>query len=139
MTQQLVIYWDTSAVVSTLFIDEHTELAEQNLHLDAVHFLSSLALAETHAVIHRLRRERVLANILIDAALETLAEGPWRALRTVPGESEIKTIARKYCLNGADLWHLSLVKTMRSHLPEIKILTFDGRLQGAAKDCGLAI
>jgi len=107
LTQQLVIYWDTSAILSTLFIDENTELAEQNLLLDAVHFLSSLALAETYAVIHRLRRERGLADILIDAALEALARGRWRALRTVPGESEIKTIASKYHLNGAGLWHLS--------------------------------
>lgn len=76
-----VLYWDSSAVPSVLFQDEHSPVALKHVnHSGAVHLISSLALAETYAVISRVRRERLLADLLIRATVETLETGPWREI-----------------------------------------------------------
>lgn len=64
----------------------------------------TLALAETQAVIARLRRERVLAEVLIDAAVEALEKGPWHLLHIAPAPALIRPLAHKWPLRGAGFW-----------------------------------
>jgi predicted nucleic acid-binding protein len=133
MATNLVLYWDASAVISALFKGVHSEQAWEMSRREGVHLMSSLSLAETHAVINRMARERVLADVLIKAALEALATGPWRYINLSPGHEEIAKLGVKWPLRGADLWHLSLAVSLKSHLPELSLLTFDSRLQMAAR------
>ncbi|RJX24922.1 MAG: PIN domain-containing protein [Dethiobacter sp.] len=134
-----VLYWDTSAIISALLKDEHSEQALNYAHSAGVHLISSLALAETHAVLSRIRRERLLADILNEACMEALEKGPWRQLLIVPGTAEIKILAKKWPLRGADLWHLAAVKTLQKELPELLMLTFDHKLYDAANSEQLAL
>jgi len=90
-------------------------------------------LAETHAVINRVARERLLADVLIKAALDALADGPWRYINISPDQREIVKLAAKWSLRGADLWHLAMAITLQRDLPELSLLTFDNRLQTAAQ------
>ncbi len=133
-----VLYWDASAVLSVLFQDSHSAEAAAWVGLDSVHLLSSLSLAETHAVIARVHHERALAGVLVNAALESLATGPWHLVRAVPDRDVTKSLALRWPLRGADLWHLALVKTLQPELPEIRLLTFDRRLGDSAFGEGLA-
>ncbi len=135
----LVIYWDSSAILSTLLQDDHSEQALQYAGLNTTHLISSLAVAETHAVLTRIKRERLLADLLIEAALETLGTGPWRHLGIGPRAVEIKKMAQKWPLRGADLWHLAAAKTLQQELPELIILTFDQRLHSAASGENLVL
>jgi predicted nucleic acid-binding protein len=133
MPGETVLYWDASAIVSALFKDVHSEQAWAMSRRDGVHLLSSLALAETHAVINRLARERLLADVLIRAALEALAAGPWRYINLSPGPGEIARLGARWPLCGPDLWHLALAVSLKQHLPELSLFTFDVRLQAAAQ------
>lgn len=127
-----VIYWDSSAVLSTILQDSHSEQALYYAGCNAVHLLSSLTLAEVYAVLHRIKRERILTEILVERSLETLESGPWRKLTIGPDASELKILASKWALRGADLWHLATAKTLQFEIPELMILTFDQRLYQAA-------
>ncbi len=133
MAKELVLYWDASAIISSLFKDVHSEQAWAISRRDGVHLLSSLSLAETHAVINRLAQERLLADVLIKAALEALAAGPWRYINLSPGPGEISRLGARWPLRGADLWHLALAVSLKQHLPELSLFTFDARLQAAAQ------
>ena len=132
-----VIYWDSSAVLSALFKDNHSEVALERSRASGIHLISTLTIAETHAVIRRISRERLLADILIEAAIEALETGPWRRLNIGPDSSEIKTLSQKWSLRGADLWHLATTKTLQKELPKLKMLTFDNKLLLAATSEGL--
>ena len=87
---------------------------------------------EVHAVLNRIRREREMAEILVDASLEALVTGPWRRLRIDPDTGEIRKLASKWPLRGADLWHLATAKTVQRELPELLVLTFDKLLYTAS-------
>jgi predicted nucleic acid-binding protein len=89
------VYWDSSAVLSALFDDRHSDEAQKRAHGDELHFLSTLAWAETHAVIARIERERALAAVLADAAREALERGPWRRLNVSPPWTIVRTLASK--------------------------------------------
>jgi len=132
-----VIYWDSSAVISALFRDAHSDEAVKWSRTDGVHLLSTLALAETHAVIARMKREGVLADVLLTAAVEALENGPWYRLHVAPSSRDIRLLAEKWPLRGADLWHLATARTVQKELPEVKMLTFDSRLLAAAQGEGL--
>lgn len=134
-----VIYWDSSAILSALLQDNYSEQALRYAALDIIHLISSLAVAETHAVLNRIKREQLIADLLIDAALEALVTGPWRYLKVGPGTAEIKELAEKWPLRGADLWHLAAAKTLQPELPELLILTFDQKLYVAASGENLAL
>jgi uncharacterized protein with PIN domain len=75
-SQQIVVYWDTSAVLASLFTDDHSPQAQYWINQDGFHFLSTLTYAETCAVIARMQRERRVAEIAAQAAMETFNEGP---------------------------------------------------------------
>lgn len=132
-----VIYWDTSAVLSSLFRDEHSDAALAHAGEPGIHLISSLAWAEVHAVIARIERERKLASVLLDAAMEALDSGPWRRVKVSPDWHVMRDLARAWPLRGADLWHLALAKSLRSDLPELRMLSFDTRLNAAAQGEGL--
>ncbi len=138
MTEDLkVVYWDASAILSVLFKDRHSIIAHRCLNVDGVHLLSTLAYSETCAVVARMKRERILSDILIQAALTELNGGYWRQITTIPHWEIIQPLSVKWSLRGADLWHLSAAKTLQSELPEIVLLTFDTRLKKAAVGEGL--
>jgi predicted nucleic acid-binding protein len=137
-SRQAVLYWDSSAVLSLLFQDAHSPRAVAAARTPAVHLISTLAWAEVHAVIARVKREHALADILIDAAREALDRGPWRRANISPEWDMIRDVAIRWALRGADLWHLCAAKTLRADLPELRLLTFDARLRQAARREGLA-
>ena len=128
-----VTYWDSSAILSTLFRDGHSEQAQEWSRSEGVHLLSSLAHAETCAVIARMRRDRLLADILLHAAFEAFEQGPWHRLAFLPAWADVQSLAERWPLRGADLWHLACAVGLREHLPELKLLTFDDRLKLAAR------
>ncbi|MDD2511539.1 MAG: type II toxin-antitoxin system VapC family toxin [Syntrophomonas sp.] len=133
MEEKLVIYWDTSAILSALFKDVHSQEAWNWSRREGLHLLSSLAAAETYAVINRIHRERNLPEILVKAALEAFEQGPWHSINMNPDNDQIKRLGSKWPLRGADLWHLAMTCTLTAALPEIRLLTFDQRLGIAAR------
>jgi len=131
------IYWDTSAVLSVLFKDSHTAEARTWADEQGVHFISTLAYAETCAVMQRMQREDILAEILTKATFEALEEGPWRRLNVWPDWAIVRPLSEKWSLRGADLWHLATAKSLQKDLPELSLLTFDAQLLKAAQGEGL--
>ncbi len=134
-SEDIVVYWDTSAVLSLLFANDHSPEAQNWANHQGFHFLSTLAYAETCAVIARAKRERRVAQILAEA--EAFHEGPWRRVNAQPGWNQMSALSKKWSLTGADLWHLSLAMGLRDHTPDLILLTFDEKLQFAAKREGL--
>lgn len=133
----VVIYWDASAILSALIKDAHSKQAHQWLSKEGAHLLSTLAYAETLAVLSRMRRERVISSVLIEAAIETIESGPWRRLVIGPTWNLMISLSKRWFLRGADLWHLAVAKQVHEHLPEVKVLTFDDRLKVAAQGEGI--
>ena len=128
-----VIYWDASAVLSALFKDSHSVDAAKWARAEGVHLLTTVGYAETCAVIARLQRERILAEVLVEAAHQSLADGPWRRLNALPDWSVMVGLSKKWSLRGAHLWHLATAKTLRTQLPELTLLTYDAGLREAAR------
>ena len=126
-------------MLSSLFSDNHSDQALDWANRDGFHFLSSLTYAETCAVIARMRRERKVAELLADAAMEAFNGGPWRRVNTQPAWNQMTMLARKWDLRGADLWHLALAKSLRDQIPELIFLTFDRKLRASARGEGFVI
>jgi len=133
-----VVYWDTSAILSALFQDEHSPNATAQAQAPGTHLISSLAWAEAHGVIARIEREGIVATAFIEAAREALERGPWRRVNVTPNAKTIATLARTWPLRGADLWHLGAANELQTELPELRLLSFDARLATAATGEGLA-
>jgi len=137
-TVESALYWDSSAILSALFRDAHSdEATTRAADPRAVHVLSSLAWSEVHAVIARMERERALASVLTDAAREALSSGPWRYLNASPTRIIVADLARRWPLRGADLWHLATAKTLQAEIPSLALLSFDAKLSAAARGEGL--
>jgi predicted nucleic acid-binding protein len=98
-----VVYWDASAVISALLRDQNSDAASAAARTRGTHLISSLAWAETHAVIARIARERALAGVLVAAAHEALETGPWVRVNVAPDWQQIASLARSWPLRGADL------------------------------------
>ena len=128
-----IVYWDSSSILSALFKDSYSKEALEWSRKEGVHLISAMAYAEVCAVISRIKREGLLANVLIDAAFEALEGGPWRHLNIWPDWKKIKSLSLKWPLKGADLWHLATAKTLQEQIPELIVLTFDNRLRAAAE------
>lgn len=133
MKQPVVVYWDSSAVLSALFKDSHSVEAQEWSFKKGVHLVSTLAYAEVCAVMSRIQRERILADVLIETAYEALETGPWRRLNILPEWERFKALSSKWPLRGADLWHLAIAKTLQKQIPELLFLTFDPKLATAAR------
>lgn len=133
-----VLYWDASAVLALLFADSHSAEAlnwwQQN---GAVHLLSTLAFVEAGAVIARLERDQALSGELAEAARNSLASWPWRRTIAQPAWEDVCPLAGRWPLRGAELWHLATARSLQPQLPELHLLTFDRRLQEAARGEGL--
>jgi predicted nucleic acid-binding protein len=133
VSRPLVIYWDASAILSTLIEDKHSSDAQYWVTQEGMHFMSTLSCSETYAVLHRMRRERQLAKEHILAALKALKSGPWRHLNIIPEWPMIKKLSIKWSLRGADLWHLAVTKTFQKEITEVLLLTYDAKLKVAAQ------
>lgn len=133
-----VIYWDSSAILSALFKDRYSDQAQDWANKEAIHLLSTLAYSETCAVIARLQRDHVLADVLTAAALEVLNEGPWHRLNVWPDWEIVLPLSTKWPLRGADLWHLATAKSLQRQLPGLFLLTFDTKLVRAASGEGIS-
>jgi predicted nucleic acid-binding protein len=131
-----VVYWDTSAIVSALFADGHSETAFAAARAHGTHLVSSLGWAEVHAVIARIEREQALSPVLIAAARDAIGRGPWVGVSVDPNRLSMANLARAWPLRGADLWHLAAAKVLQADLPELRLLTFDERLAEAARGEG---
>jgi predicted nucleic acid-binding protein len=129
----MVIYWDASAILSVLVEDKHSSKAQNCINKRGVHLLSTLADAETYAVLNRMKHEKSLTSILYESALEVFHNSPLRKINIQPEWKEIQKISSRHVLKGADLWHLATVESIRRELPEVKIITFDSNLSGASK------
>jgi predicted nucleic acid-binding protein len=125
------------ALVSLLFSDEHSAKAMKCARTPGVHLISSLACAETLSVIARIERDHQISAVLVDAARDTLAHGPWRRLHVEPQCELIERLAKKWPVRGADLWHLAAAKQLQIEIPELHLLSFDSRLDVAAEGEGL--
>jgi predicted nucleic acid-binding protein len=132
-----VVYWDTSAVMSVLFKDEHSEKAKNLADQEGVHLFSSLGYSEACAVLARIKREGSLTDILVKAAFEVLETGPWRRFHISPAWEDLRSLCKKWPLRGADLWHLAAAKRIQKELPELSLFSFDERLKKAAAGEGL--
>ena len=128
-----VLYWDASALLSALFSDRHSKRAKRWADTKGVHFITTLAYAEVCAVVARLQRERHITKTLTDAAFEVLDTGPWRRIHAQPDWGLMRRLSKKWPLRGADLWHLCLAKSLTREFPELRLLSFDKRLNAAAK------
>jgi predicted nucleic acid-binding protein len=137
--RQVVIYWDASAILSTLIKDQHSEDAQFWASQDGVHLISSLSYSEVLAVLFRIRRERKMTSGLIHAAIGTLENGPWRPLHIAPEWPVMKKLSNRWSLRGADLWHLAAARTFQIHITETLLLTYDTRLKVAAQGEGIAV
>ena len=127
-----VNYWDSSAILSALFSDTHSNTAKKWADQTGLHFISTLAYAEVSAVIARMKREHVLVETLVNAAFEVLDQGPWRRIYTWPKWEIVRVLSANWSLRGADLWHLATAVTLQKEFPELTFLTFDNRLKNAA-------
>jgi predicted nucleic acid-binding protein len=129
----VVIYWDASAILSVLVEDGHSQKAQKYINKRGVHFLSTLAAAETYAVLSRMKFDGILTTILYKSALEVFENSPLRKIYIQPEWKIIQKLSSLYVLKGADLWHLATVETIKMDLPETKIITFDKKLSSASK------
>jgi predicted nucleic acid-binding protein len=128
-----VIYWDSSAILSALFTDKHSQAAKRWADETGVHFISTLAYAEVSAVIARMKRESLLVETLVNSAFDVLTNGPWRRIHIWPEWKFVRILSAKWPLRGADLWHLAAATTLRRELSELTLLTFDKQLKKAAR------
>jgi predicted nucleic acid-binding protein len=131
-----VVYWDTSAIVSALFGDRHSDEASAAARAPGTHLVSSLGWAEVNAVIARIEREQALSPVLIAAAREAIERGPWLGVSVDPDRLQMAALARAWPLRGADLWHLAAAKALQTDLPELRLLSYDARLAEAARGEG---
>ena len=134
-----VVYWDSSGILSALFEDAHSKKVLAWLKKKGIHLISSLGYAEVCAVMSRLKREKKLSNVFLDAALDTLTAGPLRHLNIQPDRKWIVSLSEKWPLRGADLWHLAAAKTLAEQFPELILLTLDERMRAAAEGENLAM
>jgi predicted nucleic acid-binding protein len=133
-----VVYWDTSALVAALFVEERSEEARHLAGLPGVHLMSSLTWTELQAVFSRARREQQMPA-LVDTMQIAVGSGPWRYVSATPRQDVSASLARRWALRGADLWHLALAKTLQTELPELALATFNKALTEAGAAEGLRL
>lgn len=128
-----ILYWDSSAVISLLVPDRHTQSARIHASTEDEHLLSSLAHAEVCAVISRLERSGVIDPKHAASAKDRFDRGSWTFARIVPSRRLVQRLASRWALRGADLWHLGAALTLQAQKPNVEILSFDQSLIEAAR------
>ncbi|HEB36850.1 MAG TPA: PIN domain-containing protein [Candidatus Aminicenantes bacterium] len=136
-TIPVAVYWDSSSILSVLFKDTYSKEALTWFKKKGIHLISTLSYTEVCGVISRIKREKLLADILIDVAFKALKTGPWRYLNIWPEWEKLIALSQKWSLRGTHLWHLATAKTLQNQIPELTLLTFDSRLGIAVKGEGL--
>ncbi len=134
-----VIYWDSTALLSYLFRDSHSDQARPRAKQKGVHLLTTLAIAEVYTVLSRIQRENVLSDLIIESLFEMLETGPWSRLNIVPDSFAMRELACRWPLRGSGLWHLATAKTLQREFPELMILTYDSELARASKGESLKV
>ncbi len=134
-----VIYWDSTALLSYLFRDSHSDQAQARARQKGVHLLTTLAIAEVYTVLSRIQRENVLSDLIIESLFEMLESGPWSRLNIVPDSFAMRELACRWPLRGSGLWHLATAKTLQREFPELMILTYDRELARASKGESLKV
>ena len=132
------VYWDTSAVLSALVADGHSRAATALFRRPAPKLLSTLALAESLAVLARLEAAGEIRPADRRRASAALLAAPWLRYEEPPSRELLVDLAGRTLLRGADLWHLAAALTARESLPELRLLSFDRALSAAAAAEGLA-
>lgn len=128
-----VIYWDSTALLSYLFKDRHSDQVLEKAKQKGVHLLTSLTVAEVYTVISRIRRESLLPEIQVESVFDMLESGPWSHLNIVPDISALRELACRWPLKGSRLWHLATAKTLQQEFPELMLLTYDRELAKASR------
>ncbi|MFP4283995.1 MAG: type II toxin-antitoxin system VapC family toxin [Desulfovermiculus sp.] len=136
-TDFFVVYWDTSAILSVLCQDSHSPLALSWAEVEGIHLMSTLAWAESCAVIARMHRQDVLSKQAKEYIFDALRQGVWRRMNGLPDWDISQKLGQKWSLRGADLWHLAAAKSLQQELPELMFLTFDEQLRLAAQGEGI--
>lgn len=136
--QPVVLYWDASALLALLVAQRGTAEALEWSRRGRVHLLSSLAWAEAHAAVERLRRLGDLTDQQALAIHDLLRLPPWERITDIPDWDVTVELAFRWNLRGADLWHLALAKSLQMNRAELRLLSFDARLAAAAAAEGLA-
>lgn len=132
------LYWDASAVVSVLVTEGHSRSSRSRLREGGTHLLSTLAYAEALAAVSRRVRERQAPAATARELRSRLLGEPWRPVTVQPSWATLDEVSRDHALRGADLWHLATALTLRQNIPELLLLTYDGRLHAAAAALGIA-
>jgi predicted nucleic acid-binding protein len=135
---EAIVYWDSSAVISALLEDSHSEKVINSIRVPGGHLISSLGLAEVFAVICRVQRLSGTAPDLVKNCRKKINNGPWERINLLPNWDLFESLSEKWSLRGADLWHLAMVKTLAENFPEVQLLTFDQKLSEAAEGEGFA-
>ncbi len=131
MSGGLILYWDTSAVISLLAEDIHTVKAMSVLRQSSVRLLSSLTIAETFAVLSRSGDGAIASKK--HTLLKDISSGLWHLAHLVPHRETLASLSNVHSLRGADLWHLGLVADLKSEIGELRMITFDRNLAEAAR------
>ncbi len=92
----VAVYWDSSSILSVLFKDTHSKEALTWFRKNGIHLISTLGYTEVCAVISRIKREKLLADILIDVAFKALKTGPWRYLNIWPEWDKLAAFSHKW-------------------------------------------
>jgi len=132
-----VLYWDASAVISTLVCDVHSNDALALLEQDHTHLISNLAHAEVCAVIARLFHSGSVGRPIVQGIFHAYKNGPWQEVLAQPDRDDLERLGMMVSLRGADLWHIACISALREDLAEIALLTYDDRMRAAA--CSLSI
>ncbi|MBI5143372.1 MAG: type II toxin-antitoxin system VapC family toxin [Nitrospirae bacterium] len=131
--EQVILYWDASALLSALINDEHSFNARRHLRDHDIHVVSSLACVEFHAVLSRIARHSSGAAEDVRKARTIFQTRPWFWSEMQPDLKSIRQLSEKHPLKGADLWHLAACLSLRTRMPELLLLTYDKALQAAAE------
>jgi len=91
-----VIYWDSTALLSYLIRDSHSDQAQARAKQKGVHLLTTLAIAEVYTVLSRIQREKVLPDLVVESLFEMLESGPWSRLNIVPDSMAMRKIACRW-------------------------------------------
>lgn len=134
MTQNLHLYWDTSAIIPLLIEEKHTLRATEIAHRSHLNVISTLGFSEIMATLSRM--PDVNAQIGRNKFLEDHQKGVWSLTQLQPSFKTIELFSSRYPLKGADLWHLSVFYEIKKEFPSIQLLTFDQQLMSTAQKEG---
>lgn len=130
---EIVAYWDASAILSYLLNDVHTKKAGELIKFEGYHLMSTLAYSEVYSVLARLKKARHLSEHIYKKASQIVESGLWQYVNISPLRNLFHKFAVKCSLKGADLWHLAMAQTLKKELPELTVISFDGRLNAACE------